>query len=134
MPLFLFGESTSLKGKNTLRDGKLIYNRKCSRGLFTFSSGQILNKWIHRNDMHAHTRSFPLSTSSTYLQTIPLYAVNTISRTATFKNKDLYFVSLHGLYLCLLQEAYRDTWVSTRTLVNSSIFTYGEAGQRNYRR
>lgn len=64
-----------------------------------FSSG-YLNKRIHRNDTHAYTHSFPLSLCL-HISTdnTSNYTVNTISRTATFKNKDFYFVSLHGLYL-----------------------------------
>lgn len=71
------------------------------KGLFTFSSG-YLNKWIQRNDMHAYTHSFPLS----LCLHIPTdntsnYIVNTISRTATFKNKDLHFIFfLYRAYIC----------------------------------
>ena len=97
------------------------------KGLFTFSSG-YLNKWIQRNDMHAYPHSFPLSVCLH----IPRdktsnYVVNTISRTATFKNKDLHFIFFFTwfIFVGLLQEAYRDTWVSTWTLVNSSNSTYG---------
>lgn len=81
------------------------------KSLFTFSSG-YLNEWIQRNDMHAYTHSFPLS----LCLHIPTdntsnYIVNTISKTATSKSKDLHFifVSLHGLYLWVCCKKPRET-------------------------